>query len=628
LNSTHFPPQSTGSYLWYHDIAMQRATACNALYQNLFLDKSVWNDQSIAASEYVQECEREAIAIEAVGQHYLQDNWAMGHMWQRWGGPTLDDFLPGYPYAPCLTCATVSEDERQRAVVIALVTGLIHGADAVVRGYSDPTAGFNLDLIRAAVPPQAVNDLNALFGTDTYAFSYGDQMSFGRDPAVAWVSKAFATATGTPILYSGVGDLYSDGLSYNDFLNPSGFGDPATAQQALQLITCSAEGLRQVYAATAQQSGRLTGRLYTVMSNPTGPECQSQRATNLAMYVGMGLNVTTGNSTDPLMLRTNRPIPFEVLFGAIGRLVATYYPLPSSTTVPGVQVDANLLAEGILEAIRIGLIGKNRALHASGATDVSDGDAMGPLMGISRNDQFPSPASDLDPHLPPLDPTSDTQLLTPADHASAIARVFHRGHVADWCNSPDAAPQALQASAKANANTPFAQATFDGCLEFAVRNVRLVDAQTGHAGSSICDAAVGGGTPGQYGFSDTSGAADRVTAATNYCKSCVYDVSNSWTATQTPPPGGQQLMFSIAQTGTTFSGSASANTPTLGLIAGPVVNGTVQGQTISFMVDWQVPLGCPGTYTGRFDSSGIINGTTNGCNATDTWVSNISFKCK
>ncbi len=28
-------------------------------------------------------CETEAKVLEAIGQHYLQDAWSMGHLWER-----------------------------------------------------------------------------------------------------------------------------------------------------------------------------------------------------------------------------------------------------------------------------------------------------------------------------------------------------------------------------------------------------------------------------------------------------------------------------------------------------------------------------------------------------------------
>ncbi len=141
LNSAHFPPQSLWMYKWYHDVALQRADACSTLYTFLSSDITFWNSTDAKPIKFVQECEREALSIEAVGQHYLQDNWAMGHMWQRWGGPTLASYSPVFPYATCALCFSQAEDERERAVVIGLFSGIIHGADAVERDFI-PKAPF------------------------------------------------------------------------------------------------------------------------------------------------------------------------------------------------------------------------------------------------------------------------------------------------------------------------------------------------------------------------------------------------------------------------------------------------------------------------------------------------------
>ena len=36
-------------------------------------------------TEYWRQCETEALAIEAYAQHYMQDSFSSGHMWERWG---------------------------------------------------------------------------------------------------------------------------------------------------------------------------------------------------------------------------------------------------------------------------------------------------------------------------------------------------------------------------------------------------------------------------------------------------------------------------------------------------------------------------------------------------------------
>ena len=138
-NANHFPPQSDTWFAYYHDLATSRAAECMATR------KAIWNGapQSGQAARdarlapYFRACEVEALAYEAVAQHFLQDSWSAGHMWQRWGGTNLD-------YVPDLQAqgagGAVSTwnllDTRMRklliAEIVAVSAGTIHGSDPVL----------------------------------------------------------------------------------------------------------------------------------------------------------------------------------------------------------------------------------------------------------------------------------------------------------------------------------------------------------------------------------------------------------------------------------------------------------------------------------------------------------------
>jgi hypothetical protein len=107
LNSSHFVPQSRRFYEHYHLLALDRAAACAAL------EDSLEAAQPGAADRFesvLLACETEAMVLEAIGQHYLQDAWSMGHMWERWGGPELADHPEG------LAAAQVIDDAAQSVV--------------------------------------------------------------------------------------------------------------------------------------------------------------------------------------------------------------------------------------------------------------------------------------------------------------------------------------------------------------------------------------------------------------------------------------------------------------------------------------------------------------------------------
>ena len=196
VNSNHFPPQSAFFYEYYHRLALDRAADCKTMTTRL-------GDARARFAEFPVACEREALVLEAVGQHFLQDAWASGHMWERWGSPDVADF-------PSLT----------RALLVAMTSGLIHGARAVLED----------------LPPEAV----ALLGTTEYHF---DDPLNAPDPRVAFRGPADL------IPQAGVGDLY-----LTDLIAQEGAGFPAEYDR---LFSCEAAGLRAVYLAAGEPEGAL-----------------------------------------------------------------------------------------------------------------------------------------------------------------------------------------------------------------------------------------------------------------------------------------------------------------------------------------------------------------------------------
>lgn len=111
MNSSHFPPQAREFYRHYHDLAKARAKDCNAMGLRLGASASRFD-------EFLRECEQEALVLEAVGQHFLQDSWSMGHMWERWGSPEPSDILA----------------DLNSARVVGAMSGLLHGARGAMQG--------------------------------------------------------------------------------------------------------------------------------------------------------------------------------------------------------------------------------------------------------------------------------------------------------------------------------------------------------------------------------------------------------------------------------------------------------------------------------------------------------------
>jgi alpha-tubulin suppressor-like RCC1 family protein len=226
LNSNHFLPQAREFYVAYHSLALARAAECRHLNQGI---PAAARDRF---TTFFTDCQREALILEAIGQHFLQDAFSAGHMWERWGSPDPRDF-PDLP----------------SAVAIAMTAGLIHG----VRGVAQDAVGL---------------------GPDS-AVEFDDALCAPHDE-VQFVGGQFSTAA------QGVGDLYATQLNTN----------PRFEAQRAQFYSCSVSGLRAVYEATGELPGAPSGTgLRSV--EVTSDACFGQRVTNAAMWRGAGIDFST-----------------------------------------------------------------------------------------------------------------------------------------------------------------------------------------------------------------------------------------------------------------------------------------------------------------------------------------------
>lgn len=233
VNSNHFVPQSQRAYARAHALAVARATEC----------KSLGDALDGGFEEVTRACEVEALALEAMGQHFLQDAWSMGHMWERWGSSNLEEF-PG----------ATTEEKRDRAVLTALVSGFVHGARGVLQ----------------ALPTWTTYDVN-----DALCAPWDDVRFVAKDGLVS----------------NAVGDLYLAQM---------------TAPQRQRFFDCATSGLLQVYAATGRAHGALGVPASGLSSvDPTSDFCFGQRATNESIVRGMAiqLKVATLQTSIPLDAR-------------------------------------------------------------------------------------------------------------------------------------------------------------------------------------------------------------------------------------------------------------------------------------------------------------------------------------
>lgn len=226
LNSSHFPPQSRSFYAWYHDLALERAKTCKTLHD------AVWSEEHLR--DYVLACEQEALLIEAVAQHYLQDQWAMGHMWERWGGPEAGHWAG-----------------LGAGVLVGALSGTQHGAKGLLdtTGATKGLAPWD-DPLNAPPPSSETVEFYDPF----------DQQTHG-----------------------GVGDIFLTELQ----------NDPTFRYQRHALYGCGIAGMRQVYAETGQGHGAMNsadGNLADLSRDPTTDSCWGPRATNESMQTGSTLH--------------------------------------------------------------------------------------------------------------------------------------------------------------------------------------------------------------------------------------------------------------------------------------------------------------------------------------------------
>ena len=219
LNSSHFLPQAQRFYEYYHLMAMDRALECAQLEDQISAANALASDRF--ESVYMA-CEQEALVLEAVGQHYMEDAWSMGHMWERWGGPEIDDHPEGL----------------EAAQVVGATSGIIHGAKAIVPFADDPMCAPHPDV------------------------SYLDAATFELD--------------------GGAGDLFYDPFLSDttnlDYVDQHGamLGCGINGMREVYAQSHQHHGVMEAADAPIADLSR----------DPLGESCWGQRATNLALATG------------------------------------------------------------------------------------------------------------------------------------------------------------------------------------------------------------------------------------------------------------------------------------------------------------------------------------------------------
>lgn len=109
LNAVHFGSQATRMYARYHTLALDRAERARVLRSRMTAE------ERLAHADALKEAEHQALIYEGYAQHFLQDRWAIGHMWERWDGPDRTQ---------------IDDRSMLMSLAIGAVAGFIHGSES------------------------------------------------------------------------------------------------------------------------------------------------------------------------------------------------------------------------------------------------------------------------------------------------------------------------------------------------------------------------------------------------------------------------------------------------------------------------------------------------------------------
>lgn len=426
VNSNHFPPQAGDTYLRLHDIAKQRAKNCATVRGYLAIesvDDAESVDQTARFSEYLKECEIEALAIEAVAQHFLQDTWSSGHLWQRWGSPDLIDF-PDFSSSPGFFLLKRSpEDGKARvAQVVAAAAALVHGIE--------PKAPFFPDALVHPFP----------------------DIQLAGEPLIAVA-----------------GDTHLHELLAKARLDA----------QSVRMLSCATASVADVYAALGPKPAWGSAgapRIYTGQLQPVDlAACAGERyATNAAMFHGVGVDLPYSFGTVVRwsdLLATARFLPKAV--GLLNVAVALYENL-GPVGIVRLNVDMLQLEFDAQRANHQNALGTDMARIER---SVGSRNVPGAMLGVQRNSFYRArQASYQDPAFSETAPWPETPAGTPEGRARAmmLARFFHRGHAADWCTRISVEDlESLRSTVVAKRSAGLdTTASCAACTEIAMRHIR------------------------------------------------------------------------------------------------------------------------------------------------------------
>ena len=286
VNVTHFKPLNRAMWKHYHGLALRRMDQCKTLHELTSSFTVNWlsdygtDEVKPFSNHYTEahECVREAMVYEMFGQHFLQDAWSTGHMFNRWGHEELSEFDYGLEGEDRDLIPESNKPARRAAVagMVAVTGGMVHGAKPKVQEF---LRRYGLDDIAAS---RLVDD--PLNGPVWYADAKGEEQH-----NIEWSSGDHR--------FRGAGDLFwwpeqsHVGTVYES---------PEFLEQRQRLINCGAKSMLEVYDRAP--SVTVDGETKGLFGDPEPTEqsgaiesinlnddyCWGQSATNASMRAALG----------------------------------------------------------------------------------------------------------------------------------------------------------------------------------------------------------------------------------------------------------------------------------------------------------------------------------------------------
>lgn len=484
LNASHFPPQSDRWFAYMHQLALERANQCRTMRKEAFeraatsLNKGcIYYDPSDPTSgtkyaswvdkrwgSFWRECEAEALALEAVAQHYLQDSWSSGHMWERWGSSDLSRFP-----APLSTNILryewnqKSPDVRRLLIaeIVALHAGIIHGSDPV----SYEKLGRTPLLGDALCYPESADD-SALTVTGTDPIPVAGDMHIHDVLGDALTQEVFGVSR--EALHSKLSPPQLD-----PFTPPPGTPPTQLAQQAEGLLRCASGSVREVFDRLSDPGtygepamGAATG----AAPPPPSTECQAPRVRNATFARGFDLTLFTVEVAEQ-----RAGLPIFIIPNDIEAQAAKDYFQASALS--------GLLAKAVPNGIDAASL-HHREFRWKGSACTFDGsfcqDNGGDefielpgavtMLGVEANSQYAPeprtrPAAYADPPLP---------WGLASDPEQFLVSTFNRAHAPFWCKKFTQSMLDALIERVRTASPDTKDAICRACVEVVSRHVRLL----------------------------------------------------------------------------------------------------------------------------------------------------------